>query len=90
MILKMPKDQKMQIINLIQQYFREERDEEIGDLAAVFLMDFMMQQISPWIYNQAIHDVQAIVSQKMTLLEEDVDALKMPNQAFLSKKSINW
>jgi uncharacterized protein (DUF2164 family) len=78
MILKMPKDQKIQMINLIQQYFREERDEEIGDLAAEFLMDFMIQQISPWIYNQAIHDVQTIISQKIALLEEDVDALKMP------------
>jgi uncharacterized protein (DUF2164 family) len=74
----MPREQKTQIISLVQQYFRKERDEEISDLAAEFLMDFMIKQISPFIYNQAINDVQSIVSQKMALLEEDVDILKMP------------
>jgi uncharacterized protein (DUF2164 family) len=78
MIIKMPKEQKNQIISLVQQYFRDERDEEISDLAAEFLMDFMMKQISPFIYNQAINDVQSVLSQKMALLEEDVYALKMP------------
>ena len=78
MIVKMSKEQKIQIISLVQQYFRKERDEEISDLAAEFLMDFLMKQISPFIYNQAINDVQSVVSQKMTLLEEDVYALKMP------------
>jgi uncharacterized protein (DUF2164 family) len=85
MILKMPREQKIQIISLVQQYFREERDEEIGDLAAEFLMDFMMKQISPFIYNQAINDVQSIVSQKMALLEEDVYALKMPTKLSYQK-----
>ena len=77
MILKIPKEQKIQLISLVQQYFRAERDEEIGELPAEFLMDFMIKQISPFIYNQAINDVQAIVSQKMAVLEEDIDALKM-------------
>lgn len=78
MILKMPREEKMQVISLVQQYFRDERDEEIGDLAAEFLMDFMTKQISPFIYNQAINDVQSILGQKIALLEEDVYALKMP------------
>jgi uncharacterized protein (DUF2164 family) len=78
MILKMPREQRMQIVSLVQQYFREERDEEIGNLAAELLMDFMIKQLSPWIYNQAINDAQSIVSQKMASLEEDVYALKIP------------
>lgn len=78
MVLKMSREQKMQIISLVQQYFREERDEEIGDLAAELLMDFMIKQTSPFIYNQAIDDLQDMVSQKMASLEEDIYALKMP------------
>lgn len=78
MTLKIPREQKMQIISLVQQYFREERDEEIGDLAAELLMDFMIKQISPFVYNQAINDVQSILSQKMASLEDEVYALKMP------------
>jgi uncharacterized protein (DUF2164 family) len=78
MNLKIPKEQKMQIISLIQQYFRDERGEEIGDLAAEFLLDFMIKQIGPFIYNQAVEDVQYVFNQRMASLEEDVYALKMP------------
>ncbi len=78
MVLKIPKEQKQQLILLVQQYFRDERDEEIGDLPAEFLIDFMMKQLGPIIYNQAIDDLQTVMSQKMTSLEEDMYALKMP------------
>jgi uncharacterized protein (DUF2164 family) len=78
MNLKIPKEQKMQIISLIQQYFRDERGEEIGDLAAEFLLDFMIKQIGPFIYNQAVEDVQYVFNQRMASLAEDVYALKMP------------
>ena len=78
MNLKIPKEQKMQIIGLIHQYFQEERNEEIGDLAAEFLLDFMAKQLGPFIYNQAIADVQSVITQKAASLEDDVYALKMP------------
>lgn len=78
MNLKMPREQKMQIIGLIQQYFRDERDEEIGTLAAELLLDFIVKQVGPFIYNQAINEVQLMLNQKLAFLEEDVDALKMP------------
>lgn len=78
MLQKIPREQKTQIISLIQQYFREERDEEIGNLAAELLLDFIIKQIGPYLYNQAIDDVQAVITQKMALLESDVDALKIP------------
>ena len=78
MNLKIPKEQKTQIVAMVQQYFRDERSEEIGDLAAEFLIDFMIKQMGPFIYNQAVEDVQAVLNQKMAVLEEDVYALKMP------------
>jgi uncharacterized protein (DUF2164 family) len=87
MFLKIPKEQKMQIIGNIQQYFREEREEEISDLAAEFLMDFMIRQISPFVYNQAIEDAQSIVDQKMASIEEDVYALKLPIKLSYAKNN---
>jgi uncharacterized protein (DUF2164 family) len=62
----------------LQHYFREERDEEIGDLAAEFLLDFMLRQIGPFVYNQAVHDVQAVLNQRLAALDEDQLALQMP------------
>jgi uncharacterized protein (DUF2164 family) len=85
MSLKIPKEQKMQVISRVKLYFQEERDEEIGDLAAELLLDFMIKQISPWIYNQAVDDAQTLASQRMAALEEDLYALKMPIKLLNSK-----
>lgn len=71
----------------MQQYFQEEREEEIGELAAELLLDFMVKQISPFIYNKAIDDAQSIVSQKMAALEEDMYALIIPIKLSDSKKT---
>ena len=62
---KLEKEQKEQIISQIQEYFLDERDEEIGNLSATLLMDFMIQQVGPAIYNQAIKDAHALVSKKI-------------------------
>ena len=78
MILKLSKEEKTQIITHIQRYFREERGEEIGELAAGFWLDFMIEQIGPFTYNQAISDIQVVLTQKMESLEEDIHALKIP------------
>lgn len=78
MSLKITKEYKEQIVVNIQRYFLEERGEEIGNLAAEFLMDFMIQQIGPHIYNQAVGDAQTLLMQRMASLDEDVSALRMP------------
>lgn len=62
---KLEKEQKVQIISQIQKYFLEERDEEIGNLSAALFMDFMIKQVGPAIYNQAIKDAHALVSKKI-------------------------
>ena len=62
---KLEKEQKEQIISQIQKYFLEERDEEIGNLSAALFMDFMIKQVGPAIYNQAIKDAYTLVSKKI-------------------------
>lgn len=47
-------EEKRDILAAIQKYFTEERDEEIGNLAAEFLLDFFMVEIGPIIHNRAI------------------------------------
>jgi uncharacterized protein (DUF2164 family) len=78
MTLKVAKEERGHIIEAIQEYFRTERDEEIGQLAAEFLLDFMVEQVGPFLYNQAIDEVQKVFNQKMAALEEDFYALKRP------------
>ena len=37
----------------------EERSEEVGDLQAAFFLEFVLKEIGPSIYNQAVKDAQA-------------------------------
>ena len=50
-------------VRALQAHFRDERDEEIGDLQAGFLLDFVLAQIGPSVYNAAIRDAQAHLRQ---------------------------
>ncbi|OAB37754.1 hypothetical protein PMSD_08610 [Paenibacillus macquariensis subsp. defensor] len=74
--MKLPNEQREQSIQLIQQYFEEERGETIGDLAADGVLDFFMSHLAPIVYNQALSDSRHLVRQQMSSLEEDLYALE--------------
>lgn len=59
MAISLPDETREALIPAIQHHFRDERDEEIGELAAGFFLDFVLEAIGPSIYNQAIRDAQA-------------------------------
>lgn len=50
------KEDREKLILEIQEYFLEEREEEIGKLAAGFILDFIIENIAPTFYNQGIRD----------------------------------
>jgi uncharacterized protein (DUF2164 family) len=58
-------DQKKEMIRQIQNYFDKERDEEIGDLAAMMLLDFIIDELAPVFYNLGIADSHAFVTDKL-------------------------
>lgn len=62
---KLTKETKQQIIFDIQKYFSDERDEEIGNLSAELLLQFIIEKVGPAIYNQGIHDAHSFVSEKI-------------------------
>ncbi|MDF2606313.1 MAG: hypothetical protein K0S34_503 [Bacillales bacterium] len=50
------KEEKQQIIGKIQEFFLNERDEQLGDLAAEIVLDFIIKEIGPKLYNQGVND----------------------------------
>lgn len=62
---KLEKEVKAEMISAIQEYFINERDEEIGNLSADLLLQFMIKQVGPTIYNQAIRDAHVLISKKI-------------------------
>jgi len=63
--INLSKENKAKIISEIKRYFIEERDEEIGDLAADLMLDFIIEHIGPSIYNQGIRDSILYMTEKV-------------------------
>ncbi|WP_281886624.1 DUF2164 domain-containing protein [Paenibacillus sp. YYML68] len=76
--MKLPREQKEQLIESVQAYFERERSEEIGELAAEQLIDYMLQELGPHIYNKAIADARALVQEKAMQIEDELYALEKP------------
>lgn len=54
--INIDKDVQEELIGLIQTYFLKEREEELGNLEAGFILDFFMEKVAPEIYNQGVYD----------------------------------
>ena len=54
----------MEMISHIKDYFSNERDEELGDLASELILDFFINELGPYIYNQGIEDAYAYIQDK--------------------------
>ena len=69
MPITLPDETTRDLIQAIKDYFLTERDEEIGDLQASFLLEFVLTTVGPSIYNQAIRDAQAALQSHVTDLD---------------------
>ncbi len=54
--IKLEKEKKDAMLSAIKNYFLKERGEEIGDLAAVLILDFIIEDLAPEFYNQGVYD----------------------------------
>jgi len=57
-------DARAQAIASLKQYADENLDDAIGDLKAGLLLDFLLEEIGPSIYNQAIADARAYFEER--------------------------
>jgi uncharacterized protein (DUF2164 family) len=71
--LELTKQQRTEAIASMQRYF-EENLQPIGDLPAGLLLNFLLEEIGPVIYNQAIADAQTRMAQRVTDLSGELYA----------------
>ncbi len=53
----------------IKRYVSENLEQEIGDLKASMLLDFVLREIGPTIYNHAVSDVQKVMQERVADLD---------------------
>ena len=54
--ISLTKETRDRMVLEIKSFFANERDEEIGDLAAGILLDFILEKIGPEIYNLGVEE----------------------------------
>ena len=65
--------EEIEVISLkIQNYFREELDQEIGQFEVQFLLVFLAKEIGPYFYNRGLYDAQAILLNRMDNITEAI------------------
>jgi uncharacterized protein (DUF2164 family) len=70
--IKLEKETRQQAIDSLQRYFDITMEERLGNLQATALLDFLLEEIGPLIYNQAVRDAQSQMQQRVQELDIDV------------------
>ncbi len=69
------KDQDL-LLEKIKAFFLDERDEEIGDLAADLYLDFIKEEIAAVFYNKGVQDAKQKLEENMARMTDDIECLK--------------
>lgn len=72
MTITLNKDARTQAIASIERYFADELDQRIGNIAAGALLNFVLQEIAPTVYNQAVAEVQERLQARILELDLEI------------------
>ncbi|SDN74098.1 Uncharacterized conserved protein, DUF2164 family [Paenibacillus sp. yr247] len=75
--LKLPREEKELLIDDLQGHLDMDHGITLGRLATEQLIDYMFQQLTAPIYNQAIEDASRTMMERMGSLEDDLYAMKI-------------
>ncbi len=68
-------NERRQLVDQIQEFFYEERDEEIGIIAAEEVLEFFLNNLGALFYNKGLDDARSFFNRKMGDLDIDYDML---------------
>ncbi len=72
MPIELSKESKQEAITSLQRYFQANMDDEIGNIAAGALLQFILEEIGPSIYNKAIADAQERMQLRVSELDTEI------------------
>ena len=71
-MINISRKNKDKITQDIQEWFRENLDQEIGNLDAEFLLDYFTENLGGLYYNQALSDVHSFIEDKTESLADSI------------------
>ncbi|HET9425331.1 MAG TPA: DUF2164 domain-containing protein [Gemmatimonadaceae bacterium] len=79
-----PDEARKQALTSLKRYFDEVLDQDIGDLKAELMLDYILREIAPTVYNQAIADAQKLMQERVTDMDSSLFA---PEFAYWEKSA---
>lgn len=64
MEIQLNKEVRMVLIETLKRYYWNERNEELSNLGAELLLDFIVNDIGPYIYNKGVEDSYSYMSER--------------------------
>lgn len=78
--IKFTKEETKAIVGEIQDYFREELDQQIGAIPAEMLMMFFVDKMGAYFYNRGLYDAQGLIRERMDSLTDEIFGLEQPTK----------
>ena len=72
MPIELSKEDRAQAIASIERYFLDNFEQKIGNITAGALLDFVLEEIGPSIYNRAVSDAKERMLMRVEDLEYEV------------------
>jgi len=64
-MIKLPADQKRDVLHSLGRYFSQELETDLSDMQASLFLDYLMREIAPLAYNQGVEDARRFFAEKM-------------------------
>ena len=72
MTIEISKETGKEAIASTERYFQENMEERIGNIAAGALLGFILEEIGPLVYNQAVAEVQERLQSRISEIDIEV------------------
>ena len=72
MTIELDKADRKQAIESIERYLRDELDQKVGNIQAGALLNFLVEEIGPLIYNRAIAEAQERMLMRVQELDVEI------------------
>ncbi len=72
MTIEISKEARKEAIVSIERYFQENMEERIGNIAAGALLGFILEEIGPLVYNQAVAEVQERLQSRISEIDIEI------------------
>jgi len=74
--IELTPEQTARVVGLLQNYFNDKLDSDIGRFDAEFLLDFFSAEIGVFYYNQAISDANKLLTGQLEDMTEKLSELE--------------